>query len=152
MWGSIVPGQFDIDLLEESSPESTQSSTIAADSSEFPMQLDEESSDVWTPTVLSFEVESSSDEVEIIEEKFIPFVQVPKFSEVPEFSEILPPQLEIEKVKQEERYGFLYRVRDRQAYVEGRLKRVLCDIAAESPEDRKARRNSFQEAVCGKFQ
>ena len=148
MWSSlkVKAGHFEIDLDEESSPEPTQTSTVPGDSSEFPIQLDDKISEECTPTILSFEVESSSDEVEIIEETIIPA------DKVVEFTEILPPQLEIEKMKQEERYGFLYRVRDRQAYVDERVRGVVQAIADESPEDRKARRKSFQEAVFGKFQ
>ena len=134
MWSSlkVKAGYFEIDLDEESSLEPTQTSTVPGDISEFPIQLDDKISEECTPTILSFEVESSSDEVEIIEETIIPA------DKVVEFTEILPPQLEIEKMKQEERYGFLYRIRDRQHNVDDDLRAIRESIAAQSLQGRNA--------------
>ena len=52
-------------------------------------------------------------------------------------------------MKEHERYGHYHRVVDRQRARDDRLKRVLEDIAAESPESRRARKARFKEAVYG---
>ena len=80
------------------------------------------------PTVV--EIDSSESEIEVVSIK-------------------LTPKQEIQKMKGEERYGFLYRVEDRQAAVEKRLRGIVEDIKSERPEVRKARRESFQKAIFG---
>ena len=52
-------------------------------------------------------------------------------------------------MKEHERYGHYHRVVDRQRACDDRLKRVLEEIAAESPESRRARKARFKEAVYG---
>ena len=52
-------------------------------------------------------------------------------------------------MKDHERYGYYYRGVDRQRACDNRLKRVLEQIAAESPESRRARKARFKEAVYG---
>ena len=61
------------------------------------------------------------------------------------------PSIEMEQkmMKEHERYGHYHRVVDRQRARDDRLKRVLEDIAAESPESRRARKARFKEAVYG---
>ena len=83
-----------------------------------------------TPTVI--EVESSEDEAIMIQ--------------------IWSPAQEVQKMKDEERYGYYYRVVDRERLKEDRLRAVRDAIAAEDPESRKARRRSFQKAVYGEIQ
>ena len=141
----IPAGERFIDLVEDSSQSSTEPGEMVNE-----IELDEEISPELTPTVLSFEVESSSDDVEITDVKLpdpVEKVQIPE--KIPQM--ILPFELEIEKMKQEERYGYLFRVQDRQRYVEDRVRGVVAAIDSEPPEIRKARRQSFQEAICGKF-
>ena len=53
---------------------------------------------------------------------------------------------ELQMMQDEERYGFLYRVQDRQAHIEDKLRRFK-EKAAETPAQRQARRKSFQKAV-----
>ena len=53
---------------------------------------------------------------------------------------------------EEERYGYYYRVVDREGHIEDRLRAVREAIAAEDPESRKVRRKSFQMAVYGKIE
>ena len=64
-------------------------------------------------------------------------------------SQILDPSQELLKMKNEERYGFYYRLQDRQAQIDEKLSRVRKEIAAEKPEDRQARRKSFRKHVLG---
>ena len=119
---SIPAGEMDLDL--ESSGNSTDSAR-----GEIQFDLDPESSD--TATVLSFEVDSSSeDDVQIV-------------------SILLTSSQEIQKMQEEERYGHFYRVQDRQDQIQARLRGVFAQIAAETPEARRDRRESFQRAVFG---
>ena len=121
---SIPAGELDLEL--ESSGSSTDSAT-----GEIQIDLDPDSSD--TATALSFEVDSSSDDVEIT-------------------SILLTSSQEIQKMKEEERYGHFYRVQDRQDQIQARLRGVFEQIAAETPEARRVRRQSFQRAVFGLHQ
>ena len=100
----------------------SQSSTI-------PGEIEIDARSDTTPTVIEV---SSEDEVEI--------------------TQILSTAQEIDKMKEEERYGHYYRVVDRQKHIEDRLKAVRKSIAAEDPESRKVRRQSFQRAVHGDIQ
>ena len=61
------------------------------------------------------------------------------------------PSIELEQqlMKEHERYGHFYRVLDRQRAHEDHLRRVREEIAAESPESRRARRARFREVVYG---
>ena len=70
-------------------------------------------------------------------------------SEVEKIPTVLTPRQELQKMKEEERYGFLYRVRDRQRQREDRVRGVVEDIALESEQVRKARRVSIQTAIVG---
>ena len=70
-------------------------------------------------------------------------------SEVEEVPIQLTPELEIQKMKEEERYGYLYRVEDRQRAVEKRVRGIVEDIASQDPQARKARRQSLQLAIVG---
>ena len=70
-------------------------------------------------------------------------------SEVEEIPTVLTPQQELQKMKEQERYGFLYRVRDQQRQREDRVRGVVEDIASESEQVRKARRVSIQAAIVG---
>ena len=128
----VPSGEMELDL----SPSSTvrgdpEASTVRGDP-----EVSDASSEITpavpeiTPTVI--EVVSSEDEVvEIIEL-------------------VLSTTQEIEKMREEERYGHLYRVQDRQRAREDRLRGVLEDIAREDPEARRVRRRSFQTAVYGR--
>ena len=84
------------------------------------------------------EISSSDSEVEIVSVKMVKMP--PKF---------LTPSMELLQMKNEERYGHLYRIEDRQADWEAKLKRVRQYISSESPELREVRRKSFQKAVLG---
>ena len=86
-------------------------------------------------TVLSFEVDSSSEE------------QEPEIIGI-----VLTSSQEIQKMQEEERYGHFWRVQDRHQQVQARLSRVFAEIAAETPEARRVRRESFQRAVFGLHQ
>ena len=91
---------------------------------EWELQLSPE----FTPTIV--DIDSSESEVEVVSVK-------------------LTPEQENQKMKGEERYGFLYRVEDRQQAVDERLRGIVEDIKSERPEVRKARRDSFQKAIFG---
>ena len=129
----VPSGEMELDL--------SQSSTVPGEAAALPVCGDSEVSDASseitptvseiTPTVI--EVVSSEDEVVEITELVLSSTQ------------------EIEKMREEERYGHLYRVQDRQRAREDRLRRVLEDIAREDPEARRVRRRSFQTAVYGRF-
>ena len=129
----VPSGEMELDL--------SQSSTVPGEAAALPVCGDSEVSDASseitptvseiTPTVI--EVVSSEDEVVEITELVLSTTQ------------------EIEKMREEERYGHLYRVQDRQRAREDRLRRVLEDIASEDPEARRVRRRSFQAAVYGRF-
>ena len=121
----VPSGEMELDL--------SQSSTVPGEAAALPVCGDSEVSDASseitptvseiTPTVI--EVVSSEDEVVEITELVLSTTQ------------------EIEKMREEERYGHLYRVQDRQRAREDRLRRVLEDIAREDPEARRVRRRSF---------
>ena len=129
----VPSGEMELDL--------SQSSTVPGEAAALPVCGDSEVSDASseitptvseiTPTVI--EVVSSEDEVVEITELVLSTTQ------------------EIEKMREEERYGHLYRVQDRQRAREDRLRRVLEDIAREDPEARRVSRRSFQAAVYGRF-
>ena len=131
----VPSGEMELDL--------SQSSTVPGEAAALPVCGDSEVSDASseitptvseiTPTVPEIEVVSSEDEVVEITELVLSTTQ------------------EIEKMREEERYGHLYRVQDRQRAREDRLRRVLEDIASEDPEARRVRRRSFQAAVYGRF-
>ena len=126
----IPAGERFIDLVEDSSQSSTESCEIVNE-----IDKDEE---------------NPSEDVEITNVKLpdaIEEAQIPE--KIPQI--ILPEEMEIFKMKQEERYGYLFRVQDRQEYVQDRVRGVVRAIDSEPPEIRKARRQSFQEAICGKF-
>ena len=125
-------GSFPIPAGEgELALESSGSSTDSA-RGEILIELDDQSPSE-SATVLSFEVDSSSDEPEII-------------------SIVLTSSQEIQKMQEEERYGHFWRVQDRHQQVQARLSRVFAEIAAETPEARRVRRESFQRAVFGLHQ
>ena len=125
-------GSFPIPAGEgELALESSGSSTDSA-RGEILIELDDQSPSE-SATVLSFEVDSSSDEPEII-------------------GIVLTSSQEIQKMQEEERYGHFWRVQDRHQQVQARLSRVFAEIAAETPEARKVRRGSFQRAVFGLHQ
>ena len=79
------------------------------------------------------EISSSDSEVEIVAVKMAP--------------KLLNPSQELLRMKDEERLGFLYRIQDRQAHWEAKLKRVRQELSNESSEARQVRRKSFQKAV-----
>ena len=78
---------------------------------------------------------SSESEVEIVSVKIAP--------------QALDSAQELQRMKDEEKYGFLFRVEDRQAQIDAKLSRVKEEIANESKDARQSRRNSFQRAVLG---
>ena len=61
------------------------------------------------------------------------------------------PSIEMEQkmMKEHERFGHYHRVVDRQRARDDHLKRVREEIAAESPESRRARKARFKEVVYG---
>ena len=83
-------------------------------------------------TIPVIEIMDSDSEIE--------FVRIP---------EVLTMQQEHERMRAEERYGHFHRVEVHQAGVQERLSRVLQGIADETPEQRRARRQSFRRAVHG---
>ena len=98
---------------------------------EFQLELSCTDSDVCTEMDSPELVEISSDsEVEILASK-MPL-------------KVLDASQELLKMKDEERYGYSFRIRDRQAHIEAKLNKVKEDIARESPEARQARRKNFQ--------
>ena len=125
--GSFSLPAGELDLVLESSASSTDSAR-----GEIHIDLDQERSSE-AATVLSFEVDSSSEDLEIT-------------------SIMLTTSQDIEKMKEEERYGHLFRVQDRQAQMEARLRGVVAEIASETPEAGRVRRQSFQRAVSGMHQ
>ena len=115
---------------------------------EFQLELSQSSSVV--PTVLDspevVEISSESD----VEMKI---TKLPLHAEFPGLQ--LPPKKfltqeeEMQKMKENEKYGFLHRVDYRQEDFKKDLVRVREEIAREASADRKARRKSFQKAVLG---
>ena len=79
-------------------------------------------------------------------------VEISSESEVEIVSDKIPTRAldvsqELLRMKDQERYGFLFRIEDRQAQIKEKLTRVKQEIEDESPEARQARRKSFQKAV-----
>ena len=62
-------------------------------------------------------------------------------------SETLTPEQELAKMKDHERFGFYWRVVEKQQEVERRVRAVSDAVAQESPVDRKCRRKTFQTVV-----
>ena len=122
---SVPSGEMELDL--------SLSSTVRGDPEASTVRGDPEVSDASseiTPTVI--EVVSSEDEVAEIT------------------GLVLSTTQEIEKMREEERYGHLYRVQDRQRAREDRLRGVLEDIAREDPEARRVKcRSSKQQCMEG---
>ena len=127
----LPAGEFQLELSSTDGEEIRRTQSTELDSP------DEELSTVaGSPDVV--EISSSDSEVEIVSVKMVKMP--PKF---------LTPSMELLKMKNEERYGHLYRIEDRQADWEAKLKRVRQEISSESPELREVRRKSFQKAVLG---
>ena len=108
-------------------------------------QIAEDDPHAWTPTEME-----------------VPEMEVPSVVEISDESEMEveilaikpPPKLlkaseELLRMKEEERYGYLYRVQDRQAAADSRLKKIQEEMANRSPEERQARRKSIQNAILG---
>ena len=115
---------------------SSQASTVPASPGELP--TDRESCTTTEPEVLS-EVEvassSSSSVVEIVSIK-----QVPK----------LPlPEEEEKMMKEHERYGYLYRIQDRDRVWNRKLEELRSFFANETPEAKRARKAAFRREVYG---
>ena len=108
------------------SQSSSVASTVPAPSDELPTEPEEE-----------FELISvdSSSEAEILSVKLA--TKLPSI------------ELEQKLMAEHERYGHFYRVQDRQAAVEKRVRGIVEDIAAQDPQARKARRQSIQLAILG---
>ena len=70
-------------------------------------------------------------------------------AEVEEAPTVLTSEQELQKMKEEERHGFLYRVQDRQKLSEDRVRGVVEAMALESPQVKKARRVSIRTAIVG---
>ena len=92
----------------------------------------------------------------MFEEDTIPVIEIVETDsevevlEVSPVSQILTMQQEIEGMRAQERFGYLFRVQEQAAGVEGRLSRVFSSIAQESVEDRRARRANFRVQVHGR--
>ena len=103
-------------------------------------QIAEDDPDAWTPTVMEVpSVEQISDESEI-EVEILAVKPPPK---------LLKASEEVLKMKEEERYGYLYRVQDRQAAADAKSKQIQEEMANMTPEERQVRRKSIQNAILG---
>ena len=89
------------------------------------------STELDSPDVIEI---SSESEVEILNAKI---------------AQRLPAHEELRRMKDHERYGYLYRLQDKQAKLKAKLKHVKEDIENESKDSRQTRRKSFQKAVLG---
>ena len=63
--------------------------------------------------------------------------------------DLLSPEQENERMREQERYGHLHRVEERHSASQARLRRISEAIANESPSDRQVRRRLFYEAIHG---
>ena len=103
-------------------------------------QIAEDDPNAWTPTemeVPSVEQisDGSEDEVDILAIKPPP--------------KLLKASEEVLRMKEEERYGYLYRVQDRQAAEDAKKKKRQEEMANRTPEERKAIRKSIRNAILG---
>ena len=96
-------------------------------------QIAEYDPNAWTPTVVpSPSVEEISDESEM-EVEILAIKPPPK---------LLKASEEVLRMKEEERYGYLYRVQDRQAAEDAKKKKRQEEMANRTPEERKAIRKA----------
>ena len=103
-------------------------------------QIAEDDPNAWTPTVVpSPSVEEISDESEM-EVEILAIKPPPK---------LLKASEEVLRMKEEERYGYLYRVQDRQAAEDAKRKKRQEEMANRTPEERKAIRKSIRNAILG---
>ena len=103
-------------------------------------QIAEDDPNAWTPTVVpSPSVEEISDESEM-EVEILAIKPPPK---------LLKASEEVLRMKEEERYGYLYRVQDRQAAEDAKKKKRQEEMANRTPEERKAMRKSIRNAIMG---
>ena len=103
-------------------------------------QIAEDDPDAWTPTVVAEpSVEEISDESEM-EVDILAIKPPPK---------LLKASEEVLRMKEEERYGYLYRVQDRQAAEDAKKKKRQEEMANRTPEERKAIRKSIRNAILG---
>ena len=63
--------------------------------------------------------------------------------------DLLSPEQENERMREQERYGHLHRVEERHSASQARLRRISEAVASESPEDKQLRRRRFYEAIHG---
>ena len=114
-------------------------------------QIAEDDPNAWTPTVVpSPSVEEISDESEPSVEE----ISDEREMEVEILAIKPPPKLlkaseEVLRMKEEERYGYLYRVQDRQAAEDAKKKKRQEEMANRTPEERKAIRKSIRNAILG---
>ena len=103
-------------------------------------QIAEDDPNAWTPTVVPEpSVEEISDESEM-EVEILAIKPPPK---------LLKASEEVLRMKEEERYGYLYRVQDRQAAEDAKRKKRQEEMANRTPEERKAIRKSIRNAIMG---
>ena len=103
-------------------------------------QIAEDDPDAWTPTDVAVpSVEEISDESEM-EVDILAIKPPPK---------LLKASEEVLRMKEEERYGYLYRVQDRQAAEDAKKKKRQEEMANRTPEERKAIRKSILNAILG---
>ena len=103
-------------------------------------QIAEDDPNAWTPTEMEVpSVEQISDESEI-EVEILAIKPPPK---------LLKASEEVLRMKEEERYGYLYRVQDRQAAEDAKKKKRQEEMANRTPEERKAIRKSILNAILG---
>ena len=113
---------------------SSQASTVPGSPSHFPSSLQS-----CTPTEIEEEevehVESSSTDVELVTINMVP--KLPTAEE------------ELKLMQEHEKFGHLYRIRDHDAAWQAKVEEVRRFFASESPEAKRARRQSFQRVVYG---
>ena len=103
-------------------------------------QIAEDDPTAWTPTEMEVpSVEQISDESEI-EVDILAIKPPPK---------LLKASEEVLRMKEEERYGYLYRVQDRQAAEDAKKKKRQEEMAAVTPEERNAIRKNIRRAIMG---
>ena len=135
-WFREVPvGKFFISLdhdEQDSEPE-TEISTVPE--IEVSSEISEVSSEISTiPGEIVQLISESSSDVELIE-----IIS----------HELLSPEQENERMREQERFGHFHRVEERHSARQARLRRISEAVANESPSDRQLRRRRFYEAIHG---
>ena len=82
-------------------------------------------------------ISRTSSEVEFVSEDFV--------------DSLLTPEQELERMRSEEKWGYLTRIQDRQSAVQSRVSWVCQEVQSLSYEARRLRRISFAQAVHGEY-